>query len=329
MYKKAHTTRFSTPVVLAALVVLSLLNGCVALPPTPATTSAPAAQPADSNIVIYAPATPASVPILMAAQRLPGTTVTIFANHAQANAEFLSGDVDMLVTGLSVGMDLFENGAPVRVVNSYVAGLTYLVTRGEKVESFADLRGQEIYLPFEGSPIEQMTRFLAERDGLKWGEDIKPVYAPFPSSVELLKQGKATAVALPEPSVALVAGQPDIFVSLDYRALWDAATGSADGYPQVTPFIKAEWAAANAEFIGRFNGEVEAALKVIAEDPERAVAETQEALGLPAPVLTSALERTGFAFLEGEALAQTIRDYSATIGEPLGEKYDAFFYRTR
>jgi NitT/TauT family transport system substrate-binding protein len=326
MYKKAHNSRIA-PLV-AGLLALALLSGCVGLPPTSAPASAPALG-ADTNIIIYAPATPATVPILMAARRLPGAQVTVFTNHAQANAEFLSGDVDVLVTGLSVGMDLFENGAPVRVVNSYVAGMTYLVTRGEKVDGFADLRGQEIHLPFEGSPIEQVTRFLAERDGLKWGEDIKPVYAPFPSSVELLKQGKATAVALPEPSVTLVEGQPDVFISLDYRELWDAAAGSSGGYPQVTPFVKAEWAAANAEFIERFNAEVEAALKVIAEDPEQAAAETSEALGLPAAVLTSALGRTGFAFLQGDALAQAIRDYSEAIGEPLGEKHDAFFDRAR
>ncbi len=327
MYKNAHNlSRFTAA--LAVVLALALLSGCVSLPPV----GAPAAQPAsvaDTDIIIYAPATPASVPILMAAKKLPGTKVTIFANHAQANAEFLSGDVDMLVTGLSVGMELFDKGAPVRVVNSYVAGMTYLVTRGQKVDSFAQLRGQSIYLPFEGSPIEQMTRYLAEREGLKWGEDIKPVYAPFPSSVELLKQGKATAVALPEPSVTLVEKQPDVFVSLDYRQLWDEATGSTGGYPQVTPFVKADWAAANAEFIERFNAEIEAALKVIAENPEQAVAETKDALGLPAPVLTSSLKRTSFAFLQGDALAQAIRDYQAAIDAPPGEKYDAFFYRAR
>ena len=41
--------------------------------------------------------------------------------------------------------------------------------------------------------------------------------------MELLKQGKATAVALPEPSVSLIEKQPNLYISLNYRALWDAA----------------------------------------------------------------------------------------------------------
>ena len=115
---------------------------------------------------------------------------------------FLRGDVDILVTGLSVGVDLFKNGAPIQVIDSYVAGLTYLVTRGKKVDGFADLKGQEIYIPFEGSPIEEITQFFVEQEGLTWKKDLKPVYSPFASSVELLKQGKAAAVAVRSPDLA-------------------------------------------------------------------------------------------------------------------------------
>ncbi len=197
------------------------------------------------KLVIYAPATPSSIPILLAAQQMDAE-VTIFTNHTQANAQFLRGDVDILVTGLSVGIDMFKNGAPVQAIDSYVAGLTYLVTYGKKVERFADLKGQEIYFPFEGSPIEEITQFFIAQEGLAWKTDIKPIYSPFASSVELLKQGKATAVALPEPSVSLIANQPNLYISLDYRALWDKATGSTTGYPQVTPLVKQEWAAAHA-----------------------------------------------------------------------------------
>jgi hypothetical protein len=92
------------------------------------------------------------------------------------------------------------------------------VTYGEKVESLSDLKGQEIYLPFEGSPIEEATMFLAKQEGLVWGTDLKPVYSPFDASVALLKEGKAKAVVLPEPFVTLVEKEPNLFISLDYFA---------------------------------------------------------------------------------------------------------------
>lgn len=310
-----------------ALLMVSLMTSCAPLPSAPAADAGP--PPTMSRaLVIYAPATPSSVPILLAARHIDGAQVTIFSNHTQANAQFLRGDVDILVTGLSVGVDLFNNGAPAQVINSYVAGMTYLVTRDKKVERFADLKGQTIYIPFEGSPIEETTRFFVEREGLVWKQDINVAYAPFTSSVELLKQGKATAVALPEPSVSLIEQSPGIYISLGYRRLWDDATGSSSGYPQVTPFVNPAWAARHPDVIRRFNEEVAAALEIIQQDPVAAAAQTQGTLGLPAPVLTAALARTDFAFIDGDALSRAIRDYYQTIGKPLDESFDAFFYRS-
>ncbi len=277
--------------------------------------------------MIYAPATPASIPVLLAARHIEGAEVTIFANHAQANAQFLRGEVDILVTGLSVGVELFNNGAPVQVIDSYVAGMTYLVTRGQPIADLADLRGRSIYLPFEGSPIEEVTRFFVEQAGLRWQTDVRPIYAPFTSSVELLKQGRADVVALPEPFVSLIEGLPDLHVSLGYRELWDTLTGASSGYPQVTPFVTREWAAANADLVDRFNAEIAAALDVLHADPAGAVAQTHEALGLPAPALAAALNRTDFAYLDGADLAKAIRDYYQAIGKPLDSAFDAFFYR--
>lgn len=206
--------------------------------------------------------------------------------------------------------------------------MTYLVTHGKKVERFADLKGQTIYLPFEGSPIEETTRFFIEREGLIWKQDIHIAYAPFTSSVELLKQGKATAVVLPEPSVSLVEQSPGLYVSLSYRRLWDDATGSGSGYPQVAPFANQGWAAGHPDVTRRFNEEVEAAIETIQNDAIAAAAQTHDALGLPAPVLAAALARTDFAFTSGDALSGAIRDYYQTIGKPLDESFDAFFYRS-
>lgn len=254
--------------------------------------------------------------------------VVIFTNHTQANAQFLKGDVDILVTGLSVGVALFENGAPVEVVNSYVAGMTYLVTHGKPVSSFAELKGQEIYVPFEGSPIEETTQFFSGQEGLTWKTDIMPAYAPFASSVELLKQGKAAAVVLPEPFVSLIEQVPNLHISLSYRELWDNATGTSIGYPQVTPFVLREWATTHPAVIAQFNDALTVALQTIQEDPAAAVAQTQAALGLSNGVLRAALQRTDFAFVSDDALMQEIQSYYLTIGKPLDETFDAFFYRS-
>lgn len=318
---------------LTLITLLLLLAGCVALPapvaPTPTPEDAPLPTRSEDRLVIYAPATPSSLPVIIAARRIEGAEVTIFTNHSQASTLFLRGDVDILVTGLSVGIEFFKNGVPVQAVNSNVSGLTYLVTYGKQVGSFAELMGGEIYIPFEGSPIEETTQYLAQQEGLTWKEDLKPIYSPFAASVELLKQGKAAAVALPEPFVTQVEAQPGVFVSFGYKAKWDALAGNRDGYPQVAAFVNKDWAGTHTDMIAAFNTELAAALRLIQDDPAAAVAQAQDALGFPPQVLAVSLRRTDFALTTGADLAQQVRSYYRTIGKPLDETFDAFFYGAR
>jgi NitT/TauT family transport system substrate-binding protein len=311
------------------------LTACYASPTaTDASVSAvllptPVSAIPSTQLNIYAPASPSSVPVVLAAQQLPNANVTIFTNHSQANTLFLRGDANILVTGLSVGVSMFENGAPVQVVNSYVTDLTYLVTYGQPVERFADLTGQAIYLPFEGSPTEEITRFLAEQDGLVWDKDLEPVYSPFPASMELLRQGKAKAVVLPEPFVSMVQDDEQIFVSLNYRQVWEAQTGGNSSYPQVAVFVNRDWAAQHSAEIETFNRALSHAIQTVQQDPVGAIEKTGPAFGFPQPVMLRALQRTGFAPLTDEALANHIQHYFLTIGEPLDAGFQEFYYHNR
>ena len=280
---------------------------------------------AQEALEIYAPPTPSSIPFLLAAQKLDGVKVTIFSDHSQAHTLFLRGDAPMLVTGLSVGVNFFKQGVPVRIANSTVSGLTYLVTRDKPVSSFKELVGEEIYLPFEGSPIEEATKFLAEKEGVAWGTDLKPKYAPFPSALELLKVGKIRVIALPEPSATLAAAQKNVFVSFSYKEKWDALTGGTDGYPQVAMFIKADWAARHRELLDKLHHELEQAIRLIADDPQQAVALTKDAFGFPEPALLASLKRTSFSLKTGDALKQEITNYYRLIGQPLDETSFSFF----
>lgn len=320
----------SFAVVIAALTVA----GCSAAQPTAsvqptAVPSAAAEQPASTRtakLVIAGPATPSSIPLLIAASKIDGAEVQVIENNSQANTSFLRGDIDILVNGLSVGVDLYRNEAPVQIVNTYVAGMSFLVTNGEKVNNFAALKGQDIYIPFQGSPIEEATSFLAGKEGLKWGEDLKPVYSPFDASVALLKQGKAKAVVLPEPFVSLVEGQPGINVSLDLYKSWNDATGQTNGYPQVAAFVKRDWAAAHAEDLAAFNAALNDAVKFTIENPDKAVAQVKGNFKQPEKILLKAVSRMHYEVLTGAAMQKSVSGYYELIGKPLDDKYKDFYY---
>lgn len=291
-----------------------------------AETLTPTAVPAGEKLVIYAPASTSSIPVILAASRMENVELTLYTNQAQANTLFLRGDVPVLVTGLSVGVDLVRNGAPIQMVNSFVSGLSYLVTYGQTIHSFADLKGQQIYLPFEGSPLEETTAYFTRQAGLTWKKDVTPVYASFESSIELLKQGKAALVVVPEPNVTLLEGQPNLQISLSYYDEWNKSIPGAEGYPQVGTLVNAKWAASHGEQVARFNQELADAIVSVQQNPAQAVETVKARYKLPAEKLLKSLNRTHYRFTAGKEMKEIVTDYYTTIGKPLDEKFTDFYY---
>lgn len=289
-----------------------------------AETPTPLAEHPVSKMTIYAPASTSSVPVILAVKRMEGVDLTLYTNHAQANALFLRGDVDLLVTGISTGVEMRANGAPVQLVNSFVSGVSYLVTYDRKVSQWADLKGESIYLPFQGSPLEEVTAHLVKAEGLEWPDDFQPVYSPFETSVELLKQGKASAVALPEPYVSLLEGQPHLVISISYYDAWQKVHPEDHGYPQVGTLVKADWAQSHSVEIAQFNKALAEAVKQVESDPAGALDAVRGYYSLPEDVLSRSLKRTQYAFVSGKALQDVVTRYYSQVEKPFHE--DSFFY---
>jgi len=309
-----------------SLISAFLLGGCAPAPVADDITTVEETK----KMIIYAPASTSSIPVIIAASKMQNVELQLYTNQSQANTLFLRGEVSVLVTGLSVGLDLYKNDAPVQVINSFVSGLSYLVTYGKPVSSFAELKGQQIYIPFEGSPIEEATAYLTAMEGLTWKTDITPVYSPFDSSIELLKQGTATAVVLPEPNVTLVEGQPNIYISLSYFDEWNKFSGNSDGYPQVASFVAPDWAAAHPQRIEEFNQALADAIASVQQDPAAAVESVKDNYMLPAAKLLASLNRTHYMLTTGIVMQTAIENYYQMIGKPLDENNkNPFFFSAK
>ncbi len=270
-------------------------------------------------IRVLVPATPASIPLILAAEEIPDAEVSVFTSHTQAHSLFLRGDAQILSTGLSVGIAFCRRGVPVRMIHSYVSGLTHLITRGTRVTAFRELAGKTLYLPFEGSPIDEVTRFFLWSEGLRWKKDLPIAYAPFPAVVKMMAAGRIDAAALPEPFVSQLEGRERIHVSLSYLDLWRRHTGETGGYPQVGTLVKADWAARNRPVIHRLDAGLERAIRNVEEKPDPAIRRTQERFGFRREILRSSLTRIRFRLLRADALAREIEAYHRTVGVPFPE----------
>lgn len=316
--------KFFAPLFCLLISVTLILSACS----QPATTAQTSEGSSTDQLVVYAPASTSSIPVIIAVNKMGNAKLVLYSNQSQANTIFLRGEAPIMVTGLSVGIDLFKNDAPVQIANSYVSGVSHLVTYKQQVTSLAELKGRSVYIPFEGSPIEEVMAYFAKQEGLEWKKDITPIYLPFDASVALLKEGKLDAVVLPEPMVSLVENQSDVFVSLSLYDLWNKYDSKKQGYPQVGTFVNSEWAKTHPEIISTFNTALTEAIDEVQKDPSAAVEAVKDNFKIPAPKLITALGRTQYKIETDSAMMTSIDTYYKVIGKPLDEKFSSFYYIT-
>ncbi len=277
---------------------------------------------AQEAIRLLVPGTPSSIPLIMAAQKSGDVEVRVVQNLAQAHASFVRGDAELLLTGLSVGIKMFEQGVPVKILSSHVTSLSYLVINQElagEVDSFGDLAGQTISFPFPGSPLEEVSRYFLQQDGLRLGKDVKVTYNSPQLAVMLLKQGKLAAAPLPEPFCSLAVNTSDKLVrTIDYSKQWHKY--NSGDYPQVTLLGRKEWLKEHGKWVDAFNLLIEEAVAICQRDPERALSMTRDSFTLSDEVLLSAMKHSGFHLQMGKELQQAVFTYYRLIGKDLEKR---------
>ena len=275
-------------------------------------------------VPVWLPASPASVPVVMALETLPWAQARVFKSHIKAHAMFLRGEIPLLVTGLSVGKGFFDRGVKIRLVNSFVRGMTYLVTDRE-ITGLSDLAGTPLALPFKGSPIDEVTRVFVEKEGLVWNQDIPVVYRKFESCVAQMRLGRIHAAALPEPWASMVTGGGGHFSALSYKALWARYTDISSGFPQVGLFANPAWANAHPGWIAQLNTAIADAVEKVRKAPGAAAISLARYTSFSEETLKIALGRIAFCPMTGQALKADVNAYYRIIGQPPDGHFDAFF----
>lgn len=282
---------------------------------------------AQSQDQVYFPATPASIPLILALEKIPELKAHSYVNHSQANALFIRGDAPLLLTGLAVGRKLYEQGVPLSIMSSHIAGFSYLVSaKGlAPLTSFKDLAGKKLWLPFPGSPLEEVCAYFAQQDGMKLGEDIAVGYTRFDATVQLLKSGKIQYAVLPEPFVSLAEKKGAIDVQLSLTDLWNEYTKSDTGYPQVVLLARQDWLEKNPEVAKKLIEAFAQSVQYVREKPQLAAAKTKVFFTFPEDIVLQALSRINFLMLYGEELKMSVRDYYHKIGRDIEDDFEAVY----
>jgi ABC-type nitrate/sulfonate/bicarbonate transport system substrate-binding protein len=309
------------------------LGGFAAALALAAASAAPAA--AQEQLRVLAPQANAALPFLLLQKDggVPGArlSVSIFIAHAQALAQLLRGEADILVTGTSQGWENRLGGSPIVVLDTGIWGVSSLVGRDPSIKTAADLRGKRVALPFPGAPLDLQTRSILAREKLDPDRDVTLSYGPFPQGVARLLAGQIDAAALPEPLATTVVRQQGMVRLFTYAEAWARANGGDGMSPQVSIFATQEFLRSHAALVPGLLQAVRTATAAVTADPAGAASRFGAALSADPAILEESIRYTLFVVPTPAENRARILAYYADItrwlsGEsrPLDED---FFYK--
>jgi NitT/TauT family transport system substrate-binding protein len=307
------------------------------------TTSAPVAKL--DKLTLVAPPGPMAIPLAYIAVNnkladvADKTEVVIWENPEQLKAYVAGGQGDFVTMPSNSSAIFYNKGLKLQLLDISVWNITYLISRDPMAGSFADIKGQTLVVPFEGSVPDLMFQYIAKAEGLDPQKDFKLRYAADPTqAAQLLLTGQADNGVISEALATAVLLQTATAEKPLHRALafdyaWAEASGGTDS--PIAGTVATASVLDESEVIAAFEREYKAAVQWMLDNPEEAgkLVETQlPQLGLKAAVMTASLKSIAWKYTTAvdarvslEAFYQAL---SALSPEVIGGKLpdDGFYY---
>lgn len=143
----------------------------------------------------------------------------------------LDGKADVLAAPSNVAANLYNRGAPVKLLNISTWGALWMVARDPNKKTLADFRGQEIAMPFRGDMPDIVFQLLAAKQGLNVSRDFKLRYVASPiDAMQLLIMRRTDNALLADPAVSMALRKtksfplqlvaPTLYRSVDLQKEW-------------------------------------------------------------------------------------------------------------
>lgn len=155
----------------------------------------------------------------------------------------IEGKADFVATPTNVAANLFNRGVRLALLNVTAWGVLWIVSRTRGPLTLADLKGQELLVPFRGDMPDIVLQLLAAREGIDLRRDIKLRYVGSPlDAMQMLLLRQADNALLAEPAAALALRKthsfplstvaPELYRALDIQAEWGRVLQRAPRMPQ-------------------------------------------------------------------------------------------------
>ncbi len=272
--------------------------------------------------VVIQSATPVAYPVIMRllqSERLREhfniRDLKVWEETEKHLAWITNGKADISFSALLTSLKIYRFG--VKIPALFVWDNFVLLSRRKNVQSFADLRGEEIHLPlFNEAPPARITRYLIKATGNN-PDDYKFVFGkPFGRPEQIYQDfitGRATNVVLREPeasyAVKIMQDRGEEFSEVSFNELWNKVNPGFGSFPNAGVVIKEEFFRKHPEKSKIFLEELKAAIDWVNANHKEAALLSFDMMRQPVDRVELFLERVNFEYKSGEELLDKVRWY--------------------
>ena len=249
----------------------------------------------NSEIKIAVPKTISSIPFLEVNNlNIKDKTIKVdfFQDHIMTMAEFLTGNIDIFVTGFTQGLANYSGNKEIKLLFTPVWGVSSLIAADVSIKDLNDLTGKTVLVPFKKSPLELQFEAILKKSGMK--NKIKIDYAVPQQAVPMLLTKKADAVCVPEPLVSKLVLSKKAFVVFGFADKWGELYGGEKRTPQVSVFVKKDFAENNREFLSKLIEEINNKIREINKDSQKYSIKYASIFELDEEIMNNAVKNTLF-----------------------------------
>lgn len=248
------------------------------------------------NLVIQTPPVVSALPIFWMLENNMldydvDVSVRISPDHQRTVQLLAQEELDMVITGVNVGARAFNRGIDIRLLNTNIWAIDYLLTYDFEANTWEDLKGKTLSLPLQGGPLDFLARYLLINNGVDLDE-VDFVYRPSQKGAQMFQLGDIDSIILPEPMLTTTLNNADqAHLSMDIQEEWGKLHDGEERIPFVGLFIRGAFARNNRELVENINHYYKEGVEWVNDNPDKAAEMAEKYFDMPAPVIEQAFNR--------------------------------------
>lgn len=212
---------------------------------------------------------------------------TPWKNPDELRARISSGQAQVSAVPTYVGANLYNRGMDVKLINTLIWGILYVIGPEGKEVTWESLKGKTIHVPFKGDMPDLVFQYLLKKNNLDPTKDVKIEYVSAPQElVQLLVAGKANYAVIPEhvASLSVMKGKKEgknLAKVMNLQQEWAKVTGKEPRIPQAGILVSGELIDKHPELVEALQDRMKESVTFLNEKPDQAaeiIAKYQEGL---------------------------------------------------